>query len=502
MEINVRLKKNFVTQYNKLQAEFGTDIARLNGFDDDQLSHTDFINNFIDTTVVADASIDGNSNVSKKDIVTLLNEMPKPHRKLLAYNKIYYEMQKAFGFKAANEWLRAEWIGQLYMHDADTSTFKHYCFAYDLKDLAERGLYFIGAPFNPEPARHLTTFVDFVKEFISYASNRSSGAVGLPNLIPYMWYFWHKDIENDYLGIASSGNGEKYARQNFQRFVYAVNQPYVRDGSQSAFTNTSVFDRPYYEALFGGSEFPDGSFMIDYEEEIIDFQKWYMETVADIREKNMFTFPVLSISLLKQDGQFQDEDFARWAVKHNMRWSDSNLFIDDSVTSLSNCCRLKSDIKDLGYFNSIGGTALKVGSVKVSTINLARLALDSNSEFEYLMELKKRVYLNLQALHCVRNIIKRNVEKGLLPNFSMGLVDFEHLYNTIGFIGVYETMKRFGYTRTDEFGNVYYTPEASSLGDRIFKLMRETADQFIQDVGADYHINTEQIPKQHWGLVA
>ena len=494
MEINVRLKKNFTTQYNKLQAEFGTEIARLNGFDDGQLSYTDFIDNFIDTKVVADSSIDGNSNVSKKDIVTLLNEMPKPHRKLLAYNKIYYEMQKEFGFKTANEWLRADWVGQLYMHDADTSTFKHYCFAYDLKDLAEKGLYFIGAPFNPEPARHLTTFVDFVKEFISYASNRSSGAVGLPNLLPYMWYFWHKDVESDYLGLASSGNAEKYARQNFQRFVYAVNQPYVRDGSQSAFTNTSVFDRPYYEALFGGSEFPDGTFMIDYEEEIIEFQKWYMETVADIREKNMFTFPVLSISLLKQEGKFQDEEFARWAIKHNMRWSDSNLFIDDSVTSLSNCCRLKSDIKDLGYFNSIGGTALKVGSVKVSTINLARLALDSFNEFEYLVGLRKLTLLNLQALHCVRNIIRRNVEKGLLPNFSMELVDFDHLYNTIGFIGVYETMKKFGYTRTDEFGNVYYTPEASALGQAIFRTMREVADQFIIEIGADYHVNTEQIP--------
>ena len=494
MEINIRLKKNFVTQYNKLQAEFGTDVARLNGFDDDQLSHSDFIDNFIDTKVVADASIDGNSNVCKKDTVTLLNEMPKPHRKLLAFNKIHYEMQKTFNFKTANDWLRAEWVGQLYMHDADTSTFKHYCFAYDLKDLAEKGLFFIGAPFNPEPAKHLTTFIDFVKEYISYASNRSSGAVGLPNLIPYMWYFWHKDIESDYLGIASSGNGERYARQNFQRFVYAVNQPYVRDGSQSAFTNTSVFDRPYYEALFGGSEFPDGSFMIDYEEEIIEFQKWYMETVADIRASNMFTFPVLSISLLKQDGKFQDEEFARWAIQHNMRWSDSNLFIDSSVTSLSNCCRLKSDIKDLGYFNSIGGTALKVGSVKVSTINLARLALDSANEFEYLVGLRKLTLLNLQALHCVRNIIKRNVEKGLLPNFSMGLVDFEHLYNTIGFIGVYETMKRFGYTRTDDFGNVYYTEEASSLGQRIFQTMREVADQFILDMGVDYHINTEQIP--------
>ena len=494
MEINVRLKKNFVTQYNKLQGEYGTDLARLNGFDDDQLSYTDFIDNFIDTKVVADASIDGNSNVSKKDIVTLLNEMPKPHRKLLSYNKIHYEMQKHFGFKRANEWLRADWVGQLYMHDGDTSTFKHYCFAYDLKDLAEKGLYFIGAPFNPEPARHLTTFVDFVKEYISYASNRSSGAVGLPNLIPYMFYFWHKDVEEDYLGLASSGNAEKYARQNFQRFVYAVNQPYVRDGSQSAFTNTSVFDRPYFEALFGGSIFPDGSFMIDFEEEIIQFQKWYMETVADIRSKNMFTFPVLSISLLKQEGKFQDEEFARWAVKHNMRWSDSNLFIDDSVTSLSNCCRLKSDIKDLGYFNSIGGTALKVGSVKVSTINLARLALDVDSVEDYLEELRYRTRLNLEALHCVREIIRRNVEKNLLPNFTNNLVDFEHLYNTIGFIGVYETMKRFGFTRTDEFGNVFYTEDASVLGKKIFETMREVADEFIAELGVDYHINTEQIP--------
>lgn len=494
MEINVRLKKNFVTQYNKLQGEYGTDLARLNGFDDDQLSYTDFIDNFIDTKVVADASIDGNSNVSKKDIVTLLNEMPKPHRKLLSYNKIHYEMQKHFGFKRANEWLRADWIGQLYMHDADTSTFKHYCFAYDLKDLAEKGLYFIGAPFNPEPARHLTTFVDFVKEFISYASNRSSGAVGLPNLLPYMFYFWNEDVKSDYLGIASSGNAEKYARQNFQRFVYAVNQPYVRDGSQSAFTNTSVFDRPYFEALFGGSEFPNGEFMIDYEEEIVEFQKWYMETVADIRDKNMFTFPVLSISLLKQEKKFQDEDFARWAIKHNMRWSDSNLFIDDSVTSLSNCCRLKSDIKDLGYFNSIGGTALKVGSVKVSTINLARLALDVNSIEEYINELRYRTRLNLEALHCVREIIRRNVDKGLLPNFANGLVDFEHLYNTIGFIGVYETMKRFGFTHTDDFGNVFYTEDASILGKKIFETMREVADEFIAEMGVDYHINTEQIP--------
>ena len=492
MNISIRLNKNFTTQYNKLQEEFGTDIARINGFDDGQLSYTDFIDNFVDEATVADASIDGNSNVSHKDIVTLEKEMPKPHEKLLAFNKIYYEIQKKYGFQMANEWLREEWIGDLYMHDANTTSFKHYCFAYDLKDLAEKGLYFIEGR-NAEPAKHLITFVDFVKEFVSYASNRSSGAVGLPNLIPYMYYFWKKDVDNHYLGITEV-NAKDYAKQNFQRFIYAVNQPYCRDGSQSAFTNTSVFDRPYFEALFGGSEFPDGTFMIDFEEEIIEFQKWYMEVMAQIRHQNMFTFPVSTISLLRQNGKFVDEEFAVWAIKHNMEWSDSNLFVDSSVNSLSNCCRLKSNIEDLGYFNSIGGTALKVGSVKVSTINLARIALDTTTEDEYLKELEKRVYVNLVALDRVRHIIKRNVEKGLLPNFTYNLVDFPSLYNTIGFIGIYETMKKFGYIRVDELGDTYYTDKASAFGEKIFKTMRATADRFIKENNCDYQINTEQIP--------
>lgn len=492
MNINIRLNKNFTTQYNKLQEEFGTDIARINGFDDGQLSYTDFIDNFVDQATVADASIDGNSNVSHKDIVTLEKEMPKPHEKLLAFNKIYYEIQKKYGFQTANEWLRSEWTGELYMHDANTTSFKSYCFAYDLKDLAEKGLYFIKER-NAKPAKHLVTFVDFVKEFISFACNRTSGAVGLPNLLPYMFYFWKKDVDNGYLGITKD-NAKDYAKQNFQRFIYAVNQPYLRDSSQSAFTNTSVFDRPYFEALFGGAEFPDGTFMIDYEEEIIEFQKWYMEEMAAIRHENMFTFPVSTISLLRQDGKFVDEDFAVWAIKHNMDWSDSNIFCDSSVNSLSNCCRLKSNIEDLGYFNSIGGTALKVGSVKVSTVNLARIALDTNSEEEYLEELKKRVTINLKALDRVRYIIKRNVEKGLLPNFTFGLIDFSFLYNTIGFLGIFETMKKFGYTRVDEFGDTYYTDEASAFGKKIFETMRSTADEFIKEYNCDYQINTEQIP--------
>ena len=486
MEINIKLNRNFTTAYNRLLNEYGTEMAAINGFSDEQLSYTDFIDNFVCSDTVADASIDGNANVGQKDIVTLINEMPKPHQKLLAFNKIYQELNERYGFKTANDWLKAEWDGHLYMHDANTTSFVHYCFAYDLKDLAEKGLYFIDN-FNAEPPKHLETFVDFVKEFVSWACNRSSGAVGLPNLIPYMYYFWKKDCEEHIYT-----NDDKAARQQIQRLIYALNQPFLRGGIQSAFTNTSVFDRPYLEALFGGAEFPDGTFMIDEIEGIMGFQKVYMEEMSRIRSKNMMTFPVSSISLLKQDGKFVDEEFARWACKHNMKWNDSNLFIDNSVTSLSNCCRLKSNIEDLGYFNSIGGTALKVGSVKVNTINLARLALENKTEEKYLAALKDMVILDLQALDIVRGIIKRNVEKGLLKNFTLGLVDFEHLYNTIGFIGIYETMKTFGYTKKDELGNTFYTPEAEEFGRKIFDVIHTTKAEFVAD--KDYQVNCEQIP--------
>ena len=261
---------------------------------------------------------------------------------------------------------------------------------------------------------------------------------------------------------------------------------------QSAFTNVSVFDGPYLEALFGGSEFPDGELMVDKLDEIKEFQKMFMEEVAKIRSHNMFTFPVLTFSLLYINGHFEDEEFAKWASKHNMIWNDSNLFIDDSVTSLSNCCRLKSDIKDLGYFNSIGGTALKVGSVKVSAINLARIALETKTEEEYLNRLKHITEIDCKVLDIVRHIIERNVEKGLLPNFTHGLVDFEHLYNTLGVIGIFETIKTFGYIKLDEFGNTYYTKEADLFGEKIFKVMHDVKNEFMN--GKDYKINLEAIP--------
>lgn len=488
MDINIRLNKNFTTAFNKMLNEYGEEMAKLNGFSDSQLSYTDFIDNFVDKQTVADASIDGNANAGTKDICSLDTEMSKPHSKLLAFNKIFYEMNKKYGFKAANDWLRNEWDGHLYLHDAASATMKPYCFAYDIEELVNKGLYFI-ENFNAQPPKHLVTYTDFVGEFVSWTSNRTSGACGLPSFLIYSFYFWKKDVEAGYYTVSP----ERYRDQEFQRIIYKLNQPYLRI-NQSAFTNFSIFDHPYMESLFGGKEFPDGTFIIDYIDEIVEYQKRFMEVVSEVRSKNMMTFPVLSFSLLRKNGKFVDEDFAKWCCLHNMKWADSNFFISDDITSLSNCCRLISDVKNLGYFNSIGGSALEVGSIKVNTINLARLSYENETIENYLESLKAIVEIDLQVLDCVRRIIKRNIDKGLLPNYTYNVMSMSSQYNTIGIIGIYEALQKYGFTYKDELGNTFYSDDGVEFAKKILKTIHSVKDTFASD--KDYQINIEEIPAE------
>ena len=184
--IDLKLDKDFTTQLDYLISKYGPDLAKLNGFANEQLNYTDFIDNFIDKQTVADASIDGNANVGTKDICSLTTEMHKPHSKLLAFNKIFYEVKKSHGLDTAKNWLTAEYFGYFYLHDAASSTFVPYCFAYDIEELVNKGLYFIDN-FNAQPPKHLTTFTDFVGEFVSWTSNRSSGACGLPSFLVYSY---------------------------------------------------------------------------------------------------------------------------------------------------------------------------------------------------------------------------------------------------------------------------------------------------------------------------
>lgn len=491
--IEMNLYPPFQKFLNHLGEKYGEEFIKFNTLTKEHLNFTTFIDNFIDSNNVANASIDSNANVKSKDICSLENEMAKPHLKLLSYNKIFYEIEKKYGRDRAEMWLEGEWVGQYYLHDSYSATFKSYCFAYDLEDLVQKGLYFVDG-FGGGAPKHLTTFVTQCKEFVSWASNRTSGACGLPSFLVHAFYFWKHDIEDGYY----LKNPEYYRDQCFQEFIFGLNQPYLRI-TQCAFTNISIMDRPYLEEIFGGREYPDGSLVIDYIDDIIEFQKAFMRVISKIRSEMMFTFPVLTYSLLYQNGRFVDEKFARWCSDHNTEWNDSNFFISDNVTALSSCCRLVNDFSKLdGFINSIGGTSLKIGSVKVNTINLRRIAIESgNNEEKYMELLEKRVRLCIEVLDVVRHIIVRDVEKGLLPNYTKGLIDIKNQYNTIGINGLYEVIRDFGYIKQDSFGNKYYSEKGLDFATRILDRINEIKDSYT----FDYSINVEAVPAERCAVI-
>lgn len=489
MNIGLKFNKDFERTLDSLRDEYGEDFEILNGIHDSQMNFSDFIDAFVDKNV-ADVTIDSNANASNKDIASFRSEKGKSIDKAIAANKIFYEIKKKYGLKTAKEWLKTEYVGGFYLHDFPSTTYVPYCYAYDLGRLAREGLFFLNN-YNSKPPKHLSTFIDDVIEFISFMSNRSSGAVGIPNILVWTYYFWKKDCETGYV----INNPDYYVRQSFQKLIYRLNQPFMRI-DQSAFVNVSIFDREYYEALFGGLEFPDGTFAIDYVDEFIEHQKIFMEVVSQIRQENMFTFPVLTYSLLYKDGKFVDEEFARWCSDHNCKWNDSNFFVSGDVTTLSNCCRLLSDTSKLkGFINSIGGTALSIGSVKVNTINLVHIFYelgDDVTERKYLNILKKRTTLCCKVLDRVRHIIHRNIEKGLLPNYCGGGIEMDKQYCTVGILGLYEVMDKFGYITTDEFGNKFYTDKAIEFSEKIFDVLNEIKDSFTDE----YSFNIESVPAE------
>lgn len=492
MNIPLKMNRDFEKAMVSLNEKYGEDFDYLNGFHETQLNFSDFINGFIDKKV-ADVTIDTNANSSNKDIRSLISEKGKPLDKLFAFSKIFYELKKKYNLKTAKEWLEGEYSGAFYLHDAPSTTYIPYCYAYDLTRLATEGLFFL-KNYNNQPPKHLTTFVDDVIEYISYMSNRSSGAVGIPNILVWTYYFWKKDCESGYF----IHNPEYYIKQIFQKFIYRLNQPFMRI-DQTAFVNMSIFDRNYIESLFGGMQYPDGTYVIDCVEELIEHQKIFMEIVSQIRSENMFTFPVLTYSLLYKDGKFVDEEFARWCSDHNTTWNDSNFFVSGDVTTLSNCCRLLSDTSKLNAFiNSIGGTALSIGSVKVNTINLMRIALETEcDEKKYLSLLKKRTSLCCKTLDTVRHIMKRNVEKGLLPNYQDGAVEMDKQYCTIGILGLFEVIEAFGYTYTDEFGYTYYSDKGIDFACKIFDVLNEVKDTFTDE----FSFNIESVPAERAAVI-
>ena len=106
MEIELKLNKDFERTLNLLREEFGEDFEYINGVHPSQLDNSEFLNKFIESSTLADASIDPNANANHKDIRSFMTEKGKASDKLFGLNKIFTTIKKQWGLKTAKEWLR------------------------------------------------------------------------------------------------------------------------------------------------------------------------------------------------------------------------------------------------------------------------------------------------------------------------------------------------------------------------------------------------------------
>lgn len=249
--------------------------------------------------------------------------------------------------------------------------------------------------------------------------------------------------------------------------------------------------------MFSNFIYPDGKIFVEYIDEFIEFEKAFLIQLKSMRATNIFTYPVLTYCLVYRNNKFQDEETARWLSNHNIQYADANFLISPDTTSAASCCRLLSDTTKLkGIMNSIGGSSLDIGSVVVTTLNLAGFAYQAKDEDDFFKILEHYERLAIDVNDVVRNIIKRNVEKKLLPNYAYNIMKFERQFNTIGINGVWEAAKHFGYVTVDEMGYHDYTPEGLKFVSSILDKINEIKDSYE----FPYSINVEQTPMENGAI--
>lgn len=486
------LDNQFKEQLEYLHSKYGTKMMEIEGMSPEQLDTCMFFDRFAGSSTIADVTIDDNANVTNRNMNTMISESQKPFLKLLSRNKIYIEMKEEFGIGVANEFLEAVVNGEIYEHDSHLSSYFPYCFSFSLKEIVKRGLFFLNEMKAGRP-KHWDTFNHHTLEFVSYATNMLAGAVGIPDYLTYAYYFYKKDTQN-----MTPEESLRYKNQKFQEFVFNLNQPYVKNGIQSAYTNISILDKDHLIRFFGAEQFPDETDIIDHLDEIMDFQQDFLNYIGELRREKWHTFPVISASLIFKDGEYKDQKTARMVVEHNWKFgfNDVNIMSVDEATSASSCCRLVSNVMELNKhktFNSIGGSDLNVGSTKVVTLNLVRLALLSENESDFLELIQDKTELIHMYHFAQRKNLQKSVDKGLLPLYTHGLMDFQDQFATIGINGVYEAIKIMGGISENDSG-VYFNPSGFALAEDMFSVINTSNESTIEEYG--YMSNVEQVPAE------
>lgn len=431
-----------------------------------------YIDHYIHSQNSASGSlVDANANVDTKNIGILEAEMYKPDTIQVNRALVQRKLTEMYGEKLAEKYIEDIEEHRIYIHDE--TSLRPYCASITLFPFLLHGTKPLGG--TSEAPKNIHSFCGSFVNLVYQVASGFAGAIATVEFLLYFDYFAKKTWGDDYIDLHTAD-----VRQALQGVVYALNQPASARGNQSVFWNISVLDRFYFEQLFGGFKFPDGTQPV-YEGSFRKLQMFFMEWFRQERERALLTYPVLTASLLVDaEGKPKDKHFA-WACAEEMSKGLSFfVYESDSVDSLSSCCRLRNEFTDNTFSYTLGAGGVSTGSVQVITINMNRYVQTREEPFSKLID---RVHMYLLA-H--RSVIEDYIEGGLLPAYSTGFISLDKQFCTIGINGMLEASEVVkGKADTDFFS--WYLKE-------IYKSNKE----WKEDTGVKF--NTEFVPAENLGV--
>lgn len=383
-----------------------------------------YIDHYIHSQNSASGSlVDANANVDTKNIGILEAEMYKPDTIQVNRALVQRKLTEMYGEKLAEKYIEDIEEHRIYIHDE--TSLRPYCASITLFPFLLHGTKSLGG--TSEAPKNIHSFCGSFVNLVYQVASGFAGAIATVEFLMYFDYFAKKTWGADYIDLHTAD-----VRQALQGVVYAMNQPASARGNQSVFWNISVLDRFYFEQLFGGFKFPDGTQPV-YEGSFRKLQMFFMEWFRQERERALLTYPVLTASLLVDaEGKPKDKHFA-WACAEEMSKGLSFfVYESDSVDSLSSCCRLRNEFTDNAFSYTLGAGGVSTGSVQVITINMNRYVQTKEEAFAKLLG---RVHMYLLA-H--RAVIEDYIEGGLLPAYSTGFISLDKQFCTIGINGMLE----------------------------------------------------------------
>lgn len=431
-----------------------------------------YIDHYIHSQNSASGSlVDANANVDTKNIGILEAEMYKPDTIQVNRALVQRKLTEMYGEKLAEKYIEDIEEHRIYIHDE--TSLRPYCASITLFPFLLHGTKPLGG--TSEAPKNIHSFCGSFVNLVYQVASGFAGAIATVEFLLYFDYFAKKTWGTDYIDLHTAD-----VRQALQGVVYALNQPASARGNQSVFWNISVLDRFYFEQLFGGFKFPDGTQPV-YEGSFRKLQMFFMEWFRQERERALLTYPVLTASLLVDaEGKPKDKHFA-WACAEEMSKGLSFfVYESDSVDSLSSCCRLRNEFTDNTFSYTLGAGGVSTGSAQVITINMNRYVQTREEPFSKLID---RVHMYLLA-H--RAVIEDYIEGGLLPAYSTGFISLDKQFCTIGINGMLEASEVVkGKADTDFFS--WYLKE-------IYKSNKE----WKEDTGVKF--NTEFVPAENLGV--